>query len=442
MKRIFCFSFVVCLLCVMLLTPISAAFDSGALQLKHILWGTSESYVVVSCPETEQSCRVMGAIFVGGQMIGIGELFPIDQRTYGGTLKHTGLTNGDSVSVKVFQLHGETLTPLCDELESEQIVEVTPILNPLTGLNDGINASFLFQRPVAVMVDNAFESLPQWGVSQADIIYEMPAEDRTTRFLTIFQDYSKIEKLAALRSARPYYMDIAQSYGAVYIHFGGNDPAYDQIDKRSDLIHIDGLKDNWEGTVFFRDNGRRKELGMEYSVYTTGTYLQQALDTLRTQGFNLYQENHPSAFFFETDEEGHSAINGEAASRMEIFFCDANKPWFEYDFETQKYLRFQYGGSQMDGWLNAQIAVDNVLILQMTLTDLGGVTAFVDIDTTGTGSGWFFAKGKYVPITWKKDQYNSEIKYYTLDGNELVVSRGKTFVTVNPSAEDVVIKVQ
>ena len=84
-------------------------------------------------------------------------------------------------------------------------------VNPLTGLCDGISDEALEHRPVAVMINNMIDALPQWGISQADIIYEMLAEGRITRFLAIFQDYSKIEKLASIRSARPYYMDIAQS---------------------------------------------------------------------------------------------------------------------------------------------------------------------------------------------------------------------------------------
>jgi len=64
----------------------------------------------------------------------------------------------------------------------------------------------------------------------------------------------------------------------------------------------------------------------------------------------------------------------------------------------------------------------------------------VDIGTTGKGEGFFFTKGKHVPITWEKETYNSEIKYYTLDGEELVVSRGQTFVSVVTTTADIVIE--
>ena len=313
-------------------------------------------------------------------------------------------------------------------------------VNPLTGLCDGISDEALNTRPVAVMINNMIKALPQWGISQADIIYEMLAEGRITRFLAIFQDHSKIDKLASIRSARPYYIDIAQSYGAVYIHFGGSEPAYAAIAKRSDLVSIDGIKGSWEGTVFFRDAERKKQMGLEHSVYTTGEYLDLAMEKLTKQGKDLTQTDHPSAFKFGERWHDNSAVDGETANKVTITFSSSHKPWFQYDEATEKYLRFQYGDPQMDGVAGTQLAIDNVLVLRMTLTDLGGELKLVDIGTTGKGEGYFFTKGKYVPITWEKEKYNTEIKYYTLDGEELVVSRGQTFVSVITTTADVVIE--
>ena len=313
-------------------------------------------------------------------------------------------------------------------------------VNPLTGLCDGISDEALRTRPVAVMINNMIKALPQWGISQADIIYEMLAEGRITRFLAIFQDHSKIDKLASIRSARPYYIDIAQSYGAVYIHFGGSVPAYDAIAARKDLISIDGIKGSWEGTVFFRDPERKKKMGLEHSVYTTGEYLDLAMEKLTNQGKDLTQTDHPSAFKFGERWHDNSAVDGEAANKVTITFSSSHKPWFEYNADTEKYLRFQYGDPQMDGVADTQLAIDNVLVLRMTLTELGGELKLVEVGTTGKGDGYFFTKGKYVPITWEKEKYNSEIKYYTLDGEELVVSRGQTFVSVITTTADIVIE--
>lgn len=308
-------------------------------------------------------------------------------------------------------------------------------INPLTGLYDGISDEALNTRPVAIMVGNTSDSLPQWGVSQADIIYEMIAEARSTRLMAIFQDHTKIEKIASIRSARPYFIDIAQSYGAVFIHFGGSEPAYEQISIRTDLLHIDGIKYPWEGTVFFRDEWRRKELGREHSVYTTGEYLTLGLNKLKT---DLSQTEHPSAFNFGAE---HSAINGTVMSKVQIRFKDKHQPYFEYDASTGKYLRYQYNSPQMDGITNTQIAVKNLFILRMELTDIKeSDLGIIDVKTTGTGTGYYFCEGKYIEIIWEKDSYNSPINFFTADGKELVCSPGQSFVSVVSTGSNITIE--
>lgn len=49
-----------------------------------------------------------------------------------------------------------------------------PYVNPLTG--EGCAQDIAQKRPVAIMLNNLKKALPQLGVSQADIIYEAPAE--------------------------------------------------------------------------------------------------------------------------------------------------------------------------------------------------------------------------------------------------------------------------
>lgn len=49
-------------------------------------------------------------------------------------------------------------------------------------------------RPVAVMTENTHVTLPQYGIGNADIIYECPVEGGITRLMTIYQDYASLKK--------------------------------------------------------------------------------------------------------------------------------------------------------------------------------------------------------------------------------------------------------
>ncbi len=307
-------------------------------------------------------------------------------------------------------------------------------VNPLTGLRDGISDEAMTRRPVAIMVSNSYNSLPQWGISQADIIYEMLAEGRITRFMAIFKDPSKITKLASIRSARPYFIDIAQSYGAVYMHFGGSEPAYEAIGARSDLINLDGIRGGWEGSLYRRDPDRRKSIGLEHSVYTQGDYVETALASLKR---DLSQETQPSAFTFG---EEHSALEGDKAEKVTLTFSERHQPYFVYNEKAGTYKRWQYGDPHMDAWLNKQIEVKNLLVLRMAVHDRNDELKLIDVTTTGSGKGFYCCEGKVVPITWKKDGYNKPISFYTADGAELIVSPGQTFVSCVTETASVDIK--
>lgn len=85
------------------------------------------------------------------------------------------------------------------------------------------------RRPVAIMLNNLKEALPQLGQSQADVIYEVPAEGGITRMLAVYQSLDGVGKIGSIRSARPYYLELALGHDAIYIHAGGSEDAYAKI---------------------------------------------------------------------------------------------------------------------------------------------------------------------------------------------------------------------
>ena len=73
-----------------------------------------------------------------------------------------------------------------------------PYRHPLTGV--GMTEDISGDRPVAVMLNNLKKALPQLGVAQADLIYEMPAEGGITRMMAVPEPGRRGEhRLCALR---------------------------------------------------------------------------------------------------------------------------------------------------------------------------------------------------------------------------------------------------
>ena len=92
--------------------------------------------------------------------------------------------------------------------------------NPLTG--EPIGEDWVNRRPVAIMLNNLKEALPQQGQSEADILYEVLAEGGITRMLGVYQSVEGVGKIGSIRSARPYYLELALGHDAVYLHAGGS----------------------------------------------------------------------------------------------------------------------------------------------------------------------------------------------------------------------------
>ena len=110
------------------------------------------------------------------------------------------------------------------EVEEEEEEEVAPdgmYRSELT--NEWISEDLQDQRPIAVMVDNELTALPHYGLTQADIVYEMmnsTLNDQITRFMVLVKDYDSIKQLGSVRSVRPTNLLIAPEWNAIVCHDG------------------------------------------------------------------------------------------------------------------------------------------------------------------------------------------------------------------------------
>ena len=140
-----------------------------------------------------------------------------------------------------------------------------PYANPLTG--EGLNEDISGKRPVAVMFNNLRKALPQIGIAQADVIYEIVAEGGITRMMGVFQNLEGVGNLGSIRSARDYYVSLALGHDAIYIHAGGSPQAYDAFDSWG-ITHIDFVNGPY-GNMCWRDPDRKKTAGLEHSLFTS-----------------------------------------------------------------------------------------------------------------------------------------------------------------------------
>ena len=323
---------------------------------------------------------------------------------------------------------GEALPQPGSEAESEAEDVDPEFMNPLTGL--AIEEEFVHNRPCAVMFNNILQAQPQYGISQADIIFEVCAEGGITRMVALYQDLSRVGNLGSIRSARPYYVEIARSFDAIYIHAGGSDAAYDYLSS-SGLTHYDGVRGDNSSGMFWRDSMRVQTHGYEHSLFITGSQTAEILaaDDIR--------RDHEADYQYEmTYAADATPANGADATQVSVEFSGYKTGTFEYDEETRLYGASQYGGPHIDGANGQQVTTSNLLVLYtdiVVLDDAGRLSVTVN----GSGSGLYFCGGKAVEINWEKEAGGQF--YYTLtDGTPLTLERGRSYVCIIQKGNDVI----
>ena len=305
------------------------------------------------------------------------------------------------------------------------------IVNPLTG--EPLESDISEMRPYAVMLNNIKVALPQCGISKADILYEILAEGNITRFEAIFSDINGVGNLGSMRSSRPYYIEVALSYDAIYVHAGGSDQAYSDISSKH-VNNIDGVRGAYSGTTFYRDKSRMK-YGTEHSLFTTSDKL---LECAKTLG---YDEKHSGSFDYglEFTDAPDMSSSAAAAATVNVSFEGIKDTSFTYDSATGLYTGAEYGGNLMDGTTNTAVKFKNLLVLYADtkiLDDYG--RRAVDLD--GSGTGHFICNGQTIPIKWIHSGTGSSFKYTLEDGTPLKLGVGKTYIGIVPTGSTITMK--
>jgi hypothetical protein len=284
---------------------------------------------------------------------------------------------------------------------------------------------------MAIMFNNRQIAQPQLGISKADIIYEAPVEGGITRMMAVFQDVSDVGVIGSVRSARHYYLDLAQAHDAVYIHAGGSPQAYSAISSRG-ITNLDGVNGS-RTQIFYRDAQRRQTMGYEHSMVTSGELLSQYLPTYT----NMRLEHSPDYKCALTFTDDGTPSGGADASEFTVNVSGSKTTSFAYSPDDGVYHVSQYKKAYADGNDGSQLSVTNVIVVRASVSRIAGDSeGRLNIDLTGDGTGYFACGGKYIEIDWKKDGALSQFAFTRKDGTPLTLGRGRTYICIIPQGTE------
>lgn len=299
--------------------------------------------------------------------------------------------------------------------------------------NEAVTSEKANLRPLAVMMPTDKAAQPSFGISSADILYEIMEEGEISRQMAIIPGWTGFSRLGNLRSCRLYYIYAAKEWDPILIHFGG--VAYMKgVINGPDMNNISGTYEYGVGGkapgagYFFRSSDR----AAPHNAYISASGIQKAC---AQQGYSLKLRSgyyNPKHFTFA---EGVNDLSGAKGAQNAVNIdlsgiFPYSRSSFTYDASSGTYLKSIHGKPQTDAINGKQISFANVIIqnTKWKQLDKKGYLGFSMIDSGE--DGYYFTKGKCIHITWKKTGDYSPTRYYDDSGNEIKLNTGKTYIGI------------
>lgn len=328
----------------------------------------------------------------------------------------------------LFSLVLGACTPKVEEPVEEVVVEEPVIV--YRNIFDGsiVENEIKEYKAVGIMIENTAAARPHYGLSKADVVYEVIKERfEETRFMAYFEGEFP-EKVGNLRSIRVPFVRIYNEWHVGLVHYGGAGEntsddeanALGLLPKMYIPIRFDGVS-GLNDEYFFRSTDRP-------SPHNAYIKLEEATQDLPA----MWPPKH-----FSFDEVKFSTSD-DTATEVIIDYPtkSADKVSYTFDSELGQYERFINDKPHMDGLYDESIKVTNIIV-EYAKHELVGTEGYVLVEFKYAGKADFFINGKHISGTWVKDFEDDVTHWITDTGEELVIVPGNTWIQVVP--EDLVI---
>ncbi len=285
-------------------------------------------------------------------------------------------------------------------------------------------------RPLAIVVNNTPVAVKvEEGLNKAYIIYELPTEGFTSRLIALFKDVKELN-VGTIRSARHNFIDFSYESDAIFVSYGWSHYAEDEL-KKNVIDYVQGIKS--EGSMW-RDN--KEKLATEHTVYLN---TDKVYDYAKNKkGYSLESSN-TILLNYNVKDTDLSTIEGAIETKKITLPYGNITTVFEYDEENKMYTRVVNGVVTKDHETKEVFTTKNIIVQKVNYSIMPD-RYYWDLKTVGSGDGYYITNGYSIPIKWSKESRKSKTKYTYLDGSEISVSDGRTYIEVHTNKKSVTIE--
>lgn len=263
---------------------------------------------------------------------------------------------------------------------------------------------------IAVMLDNQADARPQYGLNEADVVYEALVEGGITRYMALFLT-REVERVGPVRSTRHYFVNWASEYLTPLMHIGASPQGYRAL-ASAPIPSVDSRG-------FYRTPGR--------------TAPHDALSSsalVRTQLRSRPVANFGGLHFRLEPRE--SAGNPTVGVRFSYGSSRDVIDW-THDAQRNRYQRAINGASLRDATSGEAVVTDNVVFLWMDSWLIPGDDAGrLDFRQVGSGRLLALTDGIAIEGTWSRSSIRNVTEYRDWDEKILLITPGSTWVQIIP----------
>lgn len=279
---------------------------------------------------------------------------------------------------------------------------------PMTGLAVDEEIS----RPALVIkIDNHPNARPQWGINNADIVYEEVVEGNITRFAAVFHS-TDASPVGPVRSARTSDFDLLTDKNTPLFANSGGNPTVLSMLRSVDTISVNV---NALPNLYFRERSRRAPHNLMTST----------ADLISARGDD---GGIPPAMFEYRSAGAELDSSAVPATGVDIAYGGHNVS-YDWDEEVGGWARTQNGTphTDVDG---VRVAPPNVVVQVISYGRSPADAASPEAILVGEGDAFVFTDGHVIEARWSRPSKTDVTTFTTLDGDPIALTPGRTWVAL------------
>ncbi len=298
---------------------------------------------------------------------------------------------------------GDQSAQIISQIEGEGI-------SPLSGLS----CDNYQRRPIAIALASDPVARPLVGLSQADLVIEMPViTNSITRMVAVYL-CNDPEEIGSLRSARHDFIPLAQGLDAILVHWGGSHFALDKLNAGI-MDNIDALKNPYN--AFYRETSKPRP----HNGFTSMERLIKAAKKINYRLTNVF-EGYPHI------------MEQKQGTTDKVLRINYSRPYYvsyQYDSRANSYLRYRDNLKEIDAGNNQQISAKNIVVMQASSVQIEG-PYYNDLDLEGSGDCQVYQNGIVIDCTWQKSEIKpySKLKFLNDNNQEIPFVPGQIWIEI------------